>query len=177
MIHPPLLLIQAAPGGFEHVVRILADVATIVIALALIAIGLAAIAAALKVRGMIRRMRGDLKPVTKHLEAAAANVGYLSAAVRQDVEAVGKTVRGTSERVERVAESAERRLNDIHALLDVMQAEAETLFIRTASAVRGVQTGAGSFVRMQRGPEEWDAAGGADDLEPARPARRTFLDD
>lgn len=170
----PLLAIQTA-SGFERVVDVMADVATIVIALAIIAIGLAAIAAALKVRAMVRRVRGDMAPVRKHLEAAAANVEYVSLAVRQDVEAVSATVKSTNEKVQRATEAASKRLAELQGLMDVVQAEAEDIFIRTASTVRGVQAGAGAFARMQgRGTD--DDTG--DDAPPERVRRRrSVLDD
>jgi hypothetical protein len=137
-------------------------------------VGFAVIAVALKVRGMAKRFRGDLAPVRKHLEAAAANVEYVSLAVRQDVEAVSKTVKSTSDRVQHAADAAAKRLAELNALMDVVQAEAEDIFIRTASAVRGVQAGAGAFARMQRR----DGAMDDDTVDDAAPrARRcTILD-
>lgn len=171
VIQPPLLAMQAS--GFERVVNVMADVATIVIALAIIVVSLAAIAVALKVRGMAKRFRGDLAPVRKHLEAAAANVEYVSLAVRQDVEAVSRTVKSTSDRVQQAADAAAKRLAELNALMDVVQAEAESIFIRTASAVRGVQAGAGAFARMQRRD---DGALDDDTMDGAPPRRRTILD-
>lgn len=173
VIQPPLLAIQAS--GFERVVDVMADVATIVIALAIIVVGFAVIAVALKVRGMAKRFRGDLAPVRKHLEAAAANVEYVSLAVRQDVEAVSHTVKSTSDRVQHAADAAAKRLAELNALMDVVQAEAEDIFIRTASAVRGVQAGAGAFARMQRRGEGAMDDDTVDDGAP-RARRRTILD-
>ena len=171
VIQPPLLAIQAS--GFERVVDVMADVATIIIALAIIVVGLATIAVALKVRGMAKRFRGDLAPVRKHLEAAAANVEYLSLAVRQDVEAVSHTVKSTSDKVQHAAEAAGKRLAELNALMDVVQAEAEDIFIRTASAVRGVQAGAGAFARMRGRDGSMDD----DTMDGAPPRRRrTILD-
>lgn len=176
----PLLAIQTA-SGFERVVGVMADVATIVIALAIIVVGLALIAAALKVRGMVKRVRGDLAPVRRHLEAAAANVEYVSLAVRQDVEAVSGTVRSTNEKVRTAADAVGKRLAELNALMDVVQAEAEDIFIRTAATVRGVQAGAGAFARMQRRGGESDPLMEDDTMDAAaRPRarrRRSVLDD
>jgi hypothetical protein len=170
----PLLVILQAPSDFERVVDVMAGVATIIIALAIIVVSLAAIAVALKVRGMVKRVRGDMAPVRKHLEAAAANVEYVSLAVRQDVEAVSRTVKSASEKAQVAADAAGKRLAELNALMDVVQAEAEDIFIRTASTVRGVQAGAGAFARMTRGadgPMDDDTMDGA---PPRR--RRTILD-
>lgn len=174
LIRPPLLAVQAAvaPSAFERTVGVLADVATIVIALALIVTGAVAIWAALRVRKAVASVKGDLAPVRKHLESALANVEYVSQAVRQDVDAVSRTVRGTTEKVERATETAALRLGELNALLDVVQSEAETAFVRTAAAVRGVHAGAESLARGRT-----PAAGDEMDELPRRPRRRTILDD
>jgi hypothetical protein len=82
-------------------------------------------------------------------------------------------VKSTSDRVQHAADAAAKRLAELNALMDVVQAEAEDIFIRTASAVRGVQAGAGAFARMQRR----DGAMDDDTVDDApRARRRTILD-
>jgi hypothetical protein len=161
----PLLLIQVpVQSGFERWVDVAADVATIVIALAIIVIGLVAIYGALKVRGMIKRIRGDFDPAIRNLTAASEQAKAISGTLRKNVDELSGTVSQTNDKVRRATEAAEERLAELNALLGVVQREAEDVFVRTASAVRGVQVGAGALrgVVRRRGDEDYD--GELDDL-------------
>lgn len=161
----PLLLIQVpVQSGFERVVDVAADVATIIIALAIIVIGVVAIYAALKVRGMIKRIRGDFDPAIRNLTAASEQAKAISGTLRRNVDELSGTVSQTNQKVLRATEAAETRLAELNALLTVVQREAEEVFVRTASAVRGVQVGAGALRggARRRGDEEYD--GELDDL-------------
>ncbi|HEU0300515.1 MAG TPA: hypothetical protein VFR37_13690 [Longimicrobium sp.] len=160
-----MLLIQApAQSGFERWANVTADLATIVIALALIVGGAVAIYGALKVRGMIRRVRGDFDPAIRNLTAASESAKAVSAALRTNVEELSGTVSDTNAKVRRATEAAEARLLELHALLEVMQREAEEIFIRAGSAVRGVQVGVGALRALRRrgGGDAYD--GGLDEV-------------
>jgi|GEM_PF-1316539 len=163
--HAPLLLIQVpVQSGFERVVDVLADVATIVIALALIVAGAVAIYGALKVRGMIRRIRGDFDPAIRNLTAASEQAKAISGTLRRNVDELSGTVSQTNDKVRKATEAAEARLAELNALVGVMQGEVEELFVRTASAVRGVQVGAGALRGLAGRRGERDHEGGLDDL-------------
>ena len=162
VMHAPLLLIQsAAPSDFERWVDVIADLATIVIALSLIAVGFAVIYGALKVRGMMKRMRTDFDPAIRNANAMSDNVRALTDRVRANVEELSATVSETNVKVRRATEAAEARLAELNALTGVMQREAEEAFVRAASAVRGVQVGAGALRRLARR----GADGGHDELD------------
>ena len=165
MGNAPLLLIQVpVQSGFERVVDVAADVATIIIALAIIVVALVAIVAALKVRGMIKRIRGDFDPAIRNLTAASEQAKAISGTLRKNVDELSGTVTQTNDKVRRATEAAEARLAELNALLGVVQREAEDIFVRTASAVRGVQVGAGALrdAIQSRGDEDYD--GELDDL-------------
>lgn len=149
--HAPLLLVQsAAPSQFERVVDVMADLATIVIALALIAVGVAVIYGALKARRMMKAVRADFAP-------AIRNVNLLSDRVRAQAEELSATVSETNVKVRRATEMAEARLRELDALAGVMQAEAESAFVRAASTVRGVHAGTRALRRLAaRGDETHD---------------------
>jgi hypothetical protein len=191
VVNAPLLLIQVpVQSGFERWVDVAADVATIVIALAIIVVGLVAIYGALKVRGMIKRIRGDFDPAIRNLTAASEQAKAISGTLRRNVDELSGTVTQTNEKVLRATEAAETRLAELNALLGVVQREAEDIFVRTASAVRGVQVGAGALrgIARRRGDEDYD--GELDDLldddtmeghgdaprDHVTPARRTGRD-
>jgi phage-related protein len=116
------------------------------------------------VRGMIKRIRGDFDPAIRNLTAASEQAKAISGTLRRNVDELGGTVSKTNEKVLRATEAAETRLVELNALLTVVQREAEEVFVRTASAVRGVQVGAGALrgAVRRRGDEDYD--GELDDL-------------
>ena len=159
---PPLALAQAAlavadtvvtipasPAGLQRWVELLTSIASVVIALALIALASFLIPAAYNSRKMYRRMN-DLaerlqeraNPLLTHAHNAADNVDYITTAVRADVERVQAMLTATQERLTRASAQTEERIAQFNALLQVVQEEAEDLFIDTASTLRGMQAGA-----------------------------------
>lgn len=151
-----VVMVQARSAGFQLWVDTLTSVASVVIALALIAIAIPLIPAAwnsrktyAKVNELINRFRDDVDPVIKHTAAIADNLNYISTSVRVDVQQLNQTIAATNERLMRAAALAEERVNEFNGLLQVVQEEAESLFIHTASAVRGVHVGADTFRRYQ----------------------------
>jgi hypothetical protein len=183
-----LLLIQSTETGFERVVDVVADVATIVIAAALIAVGLVAIYGALKVRGMLRRMRTDFDPAIRSATAVAENAKAMSDRLRTNVEELSETVRETNQKVRRASEAAEVKIGELNALVGVVQREAEDAFVRAASTVRGVQVGTEALrgLRGRGGRDEemedllddetMDGEDEVTDIRPARRSRRTGRD-
>lgn len=165
-IKAPLLLIQApTQSGFERWADVAADIATIIIALAIIVVGLVVIYGALKVRRMMKNIRGDMDPAIRNLTAATEQVKAISGKLRGNVDELSGTVSATNEKVRRATEAAEQRLGELNVLMGVVQREAEELFVRTASTVRGVQRGAsalGALRRPRREDERYD--GGLDEL-------------
>lgn len=147
-----LVLAQVRPEGpdsLERWVAILSGIATIVIALALIAIFLAIIPLALNARRAQRRvgtlldtLQEQARPVMLHAQSVADNVDFVSTAVRSDVERLKRTLDAAQDRLERASAAAEEQISRFSSLLEVVQDEAESLFIGTASTVRGVQAGA-----------------------------------
>jgi hypothetical protein len=158
------VVVIARPEGWQAWVAVLADVATILIALALIAVALALIFAALqsrkiygKVHALLDRVHGDLKPVIGHATDVAENVNYMSTAVRADVDQFRARLEKAQSRLTEAAGATEHRIRRFNALLDVVQDEAEGLFIDTASTLRGVQAGARTL-RKDPIELEWDPA-------------------
>ncbi len=158
-----IVTVQAASTGLRYWVDLLTSIATIVIALALIALCSTVIPAAWytrkvysKLNDMVNRVREDFNPVMRHVSAISDNVDYVTTSLRQDVQLLNQTVASANQRVNRVAALAEQRVAELNALLEVVQEEAETLFIDTASTVRGVRTGAEAFRRFRTDEEMED---------------------
>lgn len=163
-----VLMKQVDVGIVEHI----SDVLKALIELALLALILVAIPVVWKFRNtykrvnaLVDRINADIAPIVKHATAIADNVNVVTTSIRGDVEKVNATIEAANARVHQAVETAERRLNEFNALLEVVQDEAEQLFVSTASTVRGVRSGASVFSRrdgMDFASVELD---GADTLE------------
>jgi hypothetical protein len=116
----------------------------------------------------LNKVYADLGPIIKTAGSIAENVNAMSASIRADVDKVSATVTAANDQVRQTIAITEKRINELNALLSVVQSEAEHLFVSTASTVRGVQTGAASFGRrggMDFASDELDVADPADEIE------------
>jgi uncharacterized protein YoxC len=148
---------------------------TAFIMLCLVAMVVMLVIAAMKMRGVahkttqaLNKVYADLGPIIKTTGSIAENVNAMSASIRKDVEKVSATVTAANDQVRQTISMTEKRINELNALLSVVQSEAERLFISTASTVRGVQTGAATFSRrdvMDFASDELDAADPAEEIE------------
>lgn len=98
-----------------------------------------------KVSDLLDRVYGDVNPLMRHASAIADNVNYITTSVRTDVQQVNATIAAANQRLQQAMAITEQRLNEFNALLEVVQDEAESMFVATASTVRGVRTGAASL--------------------------------
>jgi uncharacterized protein YoxC len=125
-----------------------------------------------KVSDMLDKIYGDINPLMRHASAIADNVDYISTAIRVDVQQVSQTVAAVNQRLQQAADVAEDRIKQLNALLDVVQEEAESAFVTTASTIRGVQTG----INQAFDEEDWSDGdydeGRADGWEKPRPRVR-----
>lgn len=153
----------------------ISSVLELLIELALLALIIIAIPVIWKIRrsarrfeAVVERIGGDVAPVLKYASAIAEDVRHITQAIRGDVDTVNATVALANERVQDAMATAEHRLNEFKALLDVVQDEAEELFVSTVSTVRGVRSGASTFRRhdgMEFASVESDEADAALELE------------
>jgi uncharacterized protein YoxC len=95
-----------------------------------------------RVNDLIDRFYGDIGPLVRNANAVADNVNYITTAIRVDVQQFNQTVTLANERLTTAVKAAERRLNELDALMRVVQHEAEDAFLSTASTLRGVRAGA-----------------------------------
>ena len=91
------------------------------------------------------KLYADASPFVRHAESIMDNVNFVTTAVRADVQLVHGTIATANERMQRAIAVTEARLNELNALLAVVQDEAESMFVATASTVRGVRTGAAAL--------------------------------
>jgi uncharacterized protein YoxC len=105
-----------------------------------------------KVSDMLDKIYGDVNPLMRHASAIADNVDYVSTAIRVDIQQVSQTVAAVNQRLQQAAAAAEERINQLNSLLEVVQEEAESAFVTTASTIRGVQTG----INQAFDEEDWN---------------------
>ncbi len=165
------LLIQAAQadtvlmrqvgehGWFEKVTAIASGLMTV----ALLVLTVALVPAAwnfrksyAKVSDLLDKVYGDVNPLMRHASAIADNVNYITTSVRTDIQQVNATIASANQRLQQAVEVTEQRLAEFNALLAVVQQEAESMFVATASTVRGVRTGAAALHHVD---DEEDARG------------------
>jgi uncharacterized protein YoxC len=132
------------PGAWEKITSIASGVMTFTVIILTVALVPAAWnfrKSYKKVSDMLDKIYGDVNPLMRHASAIADNVDYISTSIRVDVQQVSQTVAAVNQRLQEALESAEDRMKQLNALLDVVQEEAESAFVTTASTIRGVQTG------------------------------------
>jgi uncharacterized protein YoxC len=167
--------IVAEPGLWEKITSAASGVMTITVIVLTVALVPAAWnfrKSYKKVSDMLDKIYGDVNPLMRHASAIADNVDYITTSIRVDVQQVSQTVAAVNHRLQEAIAGAEDRMNQLNALLDVVQEEAESAFVTTASTIRGVQTG------INQAFDQEELIGGdndesrADDWEKPRPRVR-----
>jgi uncharacterized protein YoxC len=136
--------VVAEPGLWSKITSVASGIMTITVIILTVALVPAAWnfrKSYKKVSDMLDKIYGDVNPLMRHASAIADNVDYISTSIRVDVQQVSQTVAAVNQRLQEALESAEDRMKQLNALLDVVQEEAESAFVTTASTIRGVQTG------------------------------------
>jgi uncharacterized protein YoxC len=167
--------VVAEPGLWSKVTSVASGVMTITVIVLTVALVPAAWnfrKSYKKISEMLDKVYGDVNPLMRHASALADNVDYISTAIRVDVQQVSQTVAAVNQRLQQAAAAAEDRIKQLNALLDVVQEEAESAFVTTASTIRGVQTG----INQAFDEEDWSDGdydeGRADGWEKPRPRVR-----
>jgi len=125
-----------------------------------------------KTSEMLDKIYGDINPLMRHASSIADNVDYISTSIRVDVQQVSQTVAAANQRLHQAVTAAEERIKQLNALLEVVQEEAESAFVTTASTIRGVRTGINTaFDQEDLIDGDYDE-GGADGWEKPRPRVR-----
>src|SRR2546423_2361418 len=166
--------IVAEPGLWQKITGIAGGILTItviVLATALIPAALNFRKSYKKVSDMLDKIYGDINPLMRHASAIADNVDYITTSIRVDVQQVSQTVAAVNQRLQQAVQSAETRITELNALLDVVQEEAESAFVATASTIRGVKTGIQAFDEEDWSDGDFDESR-ADDWEKPRPRVR-----
>jgi uncharacterized protein YoxC len=98
-----------------------------------------------KISELLDKVYADVNPLMKHASIVADNLDYITTSVRVDIQKVNQTIAAANQRLQEAVDLTEERLHEFHALLRVVQQEAEGAFVSTAAVVRGVKTGVAAF--------------------------------
>jgi uncharacterized protein YoxC len=167
--------IVAEPGLWEKITSAASGVMTITVIVLTVALVPAAWnfrKSYKKVSDMLDKIYGDVNPLMRHASAIADNVDYITTSIRVDVQQVSQTVAAVNHRLQEAIAGAEDRMNQLNALLDVVQEEAESAFVTTASTIRGVQTGINQAFDQEELIDGDNDESRADDWEKPRPRVR-----
>lgn len=119
-----------------------ADISLVILAVGSALALLAMTVLLLQIRKLLAGMQNQLQPVADRARAAAENVEYISAVVRTDIQKVSQSVTKITSRLNEASDHMEDRIAEFNALMQVVQGEAEDIFLDTAAAAHGVRAGA-----------------------------------
>jgi hypothetical protein len=108
-------------------------------------------------------VRNNLGPVSERARGIAENVEFITRTIRTDVDKLNGSVTAVTDKLKLASERMEERIEEFNALMEVVQEEAEDVFIDTAATVRGVRAGAKSLAGGHGSVADEEAA--MDELE------------
>ncbi len=141
---------------------------------AVLVLGIGMIVLAWAVNKVTRRLRSvdkalneigrDARPVLDRARAVGENLNFIVMSVRKEVDRVSETISVANDRLEDALEAAEGRVQELGALIDVVQGEVEDTLLTATSALRGIRTGA-RILRRGGGRNEDEVAEVEDEEE------------
>ena len=153
VIFPLFVVTLQSPAAARDNLAVAADVSMVVVGVSILILAAVLIFLLLKVNRTLDSVRTgvnqSLGPVSDRAKSISDNVEFITQALRTDVERLNASVRGLTDRLHLASERMEERIEEFNALMEVVQGEAEDLFIDTAATVRGVKEGALSIVRSE----------------------------
>jgi methyl-accepting chemotaxis protein len=146
-------------------------VSSIVVAAGLVVLFLLALVLLLQLRrlskmlgSVAKNLERNADPVLDRARSVAENVDFIAASVRTDIQKLNESVGRITDRLNQASDRVEARVEDFNALIEVVQAEAEDIFLDTAATVRGVRIGARTLGNGEGSPGEapvLEAGGGS----------------
>jgi len=183
LTHATTLLIQAAHvlpdtlvarllppdvGTFGKVIQITIWLMSLVVLIAAVALAPAVWSLRKtyrKLNDLIDRVGGEVTPLVRSAKVMTDDAGEIVTMVKGDVRQIQQTVAAANARLLKAVKEAEARLDEFNALIEVVQEEAESAFVGTASTVQGVRTGLAQVFdnteEFEDGGDESGASAGA----------------
>ncbi len=115
-----------------------------------------------KVDDALTTIGHDARPVLDRMRAIGENLNFMVMSVRRELDRVSDTISLANERLEDALESADDRVQELGALIDVVQGEVEDTLLSATSTLRGIRTGA-KLLRRRRNDDDDSEAELADE--------------
>ncbi|MFG1690796.1 hypothetical protein ACGF5M_01355 [Gemmatimonadota bacterium] len=144
-------------------------VSAIVVAVGLVLLFLLAAILVLQIRRLSKNLERNAGPALDRARSVAENVDFITASVRTDIQKLNESVGRITDRLNQASDRVEERVEDFNALIEVVQAEAEDIFLDTASTVRGVRAGARTLGNGEESSDATPALEAGSDSSPAHP--------
>ncbi len=100
----------------------------------------------------VDRLSTETKPLLANATAIVGDAREVVAMLRTDVERIRGAAAALSEQLLDAADTTARRVDDVNAVLDVLQDELEDTALSAVSAIRGVRVGASDLTAGMRRP-------------------------
>ncbi len=134
----PLTAFDYASGTLQILVLIVGLVALSTMALLTITLRKSIVA----LQGTVDRLSADVKPLITQATLVTDDVRDVVKTVRGEVNRIAEASAEVSERLLDLSDAAEVRIDEVTALLDVLQDEVQDTALSAAAAVRGARVGA-----------------------------------
>ncbi len=122
------------------------DIAAMSVAITLAALAIMMLFVLRDIRFQLAGTRSALQlalaPLNVRGRAIADNVEFITDALRSDVSRLTASVQSLTDRLQQASDHMEERIEDFNALMEVVQGEAEEIFLDAAATAHGVKVGA-----------------------------------
>ncbi len=175
---PPLLpvaLINAAVTADTVVTRVIAvrgvlDWTSMILQLIVLLLGVAMLVTLVmllitvrdgvaRLNVIITQFASDTRPLIGKATEVVTDAREVVAMLRTDVERVTEAAEAISDQLLDAADTTARRVDEVNAVLDVLQGELEGTAIAAAAAMRGLRVGTKTLGRRRRPRHERDDSG------------------
>ncbi|TVP74239.1 MAG: hypothetical protein EA352_11045, partial [Gemmatimonadales bacterium] len=150
---PDTVVMVASRDGFDVIMALAAGSVAATFFAILLGMAFLFVQARATVR-RIESLRRSLvaDPAVKSLRETAANVEAVSDTVRTELVRLTESLGGVSDRVDQASRRMEERIEEFNALMEVVQREAEDVFLDTAATARGIRHGVRGSRRRPANP-------------------------
>jgi ABC-type transporter Mla subunit MlaD len=110
-----------------------------------------------RLNSIVSQFASDTRPLIGKANDVVGDARAVVALLRADVERVSDAANVVGDQLLAAADSTARRVDEVNAVLDVLQGEMEATAISAAAAVRGVRVGARALSgrpRRRRGHDD-----------------------